>query len=173
MTFRIAISGSASTGKSTLASALAEALGLPLIPEAMRLHLEAGHPRLDQVPREEACGVLARFRRELAAAEALHGSFVADNGALDLEAYAQWYGCPGDPSPWEHRYDAVILLPAGLLPYERDGVRRDDAGEEQRFQSMVEALAQQSRLGGRLWIMPADRDTVEGRVAWVKARLRA
>lgn len=173
MNLRIAISGSACTGKSTLAQALATTLGLPLIPEAMRLHLEAGNPRLDTLPAEQAGAVLKHFQHDLRVKESHSETFVADNGALDLEAYACWYGCDLPWEPWEQRYDAIVLLPAGVLPYEADGVRHPDPRAEARFQALVERLAMERDLGPRLLSMPADKLTVADRVDWVLERLRA
>jgi len=44
MKTRIILSGPESSGKSTLAAALAERLGWPMAPEYARVHLEAGRP---------------------------------------------------------------------------------------------------------------------------------
>jgi nicotinamide riboside kinase len=174
MTLRIAISGSACTGKSTLAAVLAEALELPLIPEAMRRHLEAGNPRLDRISCSQAAAVLEDFRQELLGAEQECGAFVADNSALDLEAYGRWYGCGGDPDTrdWAGRYDAVVLLPAGVLPYERDGVRQNDPEVEARFQRLLERLAEASALAPVILHLPRGLRTPESRAAWVLSRLR-
>ncbi len=175
MTLRIALSGSAGTGKTTLARELARRLGLPLIPEAMRAYLEAGGKRLDRIPRPEAEAILAAFRTELEAEEARLGAFVADNGILDLQAYTRWYGCLGTSNARirEGRYDAVVILPAGVLPYEQDGIRQDDPIVETRFQSLLERIADASALEPALLRVPSPIVTVEARVEWVLARLHA
>lgn len=172
MKLRLAISGSAGTGKTTLARELSRRLGLPLIPEAMRAYLEAGGLRLDRVDPPQAAATLATFRAELEAAEGRLGNFVADNGALDLEAYALWYGCGGasHPGHWGARYDAVVLLPVGALPYERDGIRQEDPRVEARFQTLLEHLAQAVR--PRLLRVPPFLPTAGARAEWVLAQLK-
>lgn len=67
MRLRIAISGSAGTGKTTLARLLARRLGLSLIPEALRAYLEAGGIRLEHLPPAGAAAILASFRQDLEA----------------------------------------------------------------------------------------------------------
>lgn len=173
MKWRIALSGSAGTGKTTLAQLLAQRLGLPLIPEAMRAYLEAGGRRLEQLPPSEAAAILASFRQDLWARERQLGAFVADNGALDLEAYARWCRCERHAQGELEvgRYDAVVLLPAGVLPYIRDGVRREDAEEEARFQGLLETLAHASPMGPALLRPPRQLCTPEARVNWVLAQL--
>lgn len=173
MTWRIALSGSAGTGKTTLAQLLARRLDLPLIPEAMRAHLEAGGARLDDLPPAEAATILASFRQDLENQERELGAFVADNGALDLEAYTRWYRCGSGSRPGlvAGRYDAVVLLPAGLLPYVQDGIRRDDAEEEIRFQGLLESMAAVSPLQSVLLRPPHQLRTPEARADWVIAQL--
>ena len=169
MKLRLAISGSAGTGKTTLARELSHRLNLPLIPEAMRAYLEAGGKRLDRVAQAQAEMKLAEFRAELEAAEGRLGAFVTDNGALDLDAYAHWYGCAGASKTGAHagRYDAVVILPAGILPYERDGIRQEDPAQEAQFQKLLERLAEESELESVLLRVPTQLRTVEERAEWV------
>jgi nicotinamide riboside kinase len=173
MMWRIALSGSAGTGKTTLAQMLAERLNLPLIPEAMRAYLEDGGIRWEHLHPARAAALLAAFRQDLLARERHLGAFVADNGALDLEAYARWYRCDSHARDELEagRYHAVVLLPAGVLPYVRDGVRREDAEEEALFQDLLETLAEASPLGPALLRPPRLLRTPEARADWVLAKL--
>jgi len=91
--FRIALSGATGTGKTTLARALADALGLPLIAEDLVAVVEARRVFLTAA-RESSAGLPAARDAYLAAADAwLHDreawrtalpGFVADRWGIDL-----------------------------------------------------------------------------------------
>jgi nicotinamide riboside kinase len=83
---RIAIVGSFSTGKTTLAEAVAEPLGLPLLPEAAREVASLGF-KLDKdaTPEVETLIFLKHYYNEM-----IHTDFVADRSLLDVMAYAGW-----------------------------------------------------------------------------------
>ncbi|MFN2642234.1 MAG: AAA family ATPase [Actinomycetota bacterium] len=83
---RIAIVGSFSTGKTTLASAVAEPLGLPLLPEAAREVVALGF-KLDKdaTPETETLIFLKQFYNEMS-----HPEFVGDRSLIDVMAYAGW-----------------------------------------------------------------------------------
>src|ERR1041384_1337378 len=83
---RIAIVGSFSTGKTTLAEAVAEPLGLPLLPEVAREIVALGF-KLDKdaTPATETLIFLRQFRNELE-----HADFVGDRSLMDVMAYAGW-----------------------------------------------------------------------------------
>jgi deoxyadenosine/deoxycytidine kinase len=83
---RIAIVGSFSTGKTTLAEAVAEPLGLPLLPEAAREVAALGF-KLDKdaTPEVETLIFLKHFYNEM-----VHSDFVADRSLVDVMAYAGW-----------------------------------------------------------------------------------
>lgn len=168
---RIAVSGSAGTGKTTLAGALARRLGLPLLPEAMRRYLEAGGPRLPGMGPARARAVLAGFHRELLALETASPGFVADNGVLDLCAYAVWAGCGPQAPPPALRYEVLVLLPWGVIPYQRDGVRGDSQEAERRFQLLLEQLLPSWSRAARVLRVPPELVRPEARLEWVLARL--
>jgi deoxyadenosine/deoxycytidine kinase len=83
---RIAIVGSFSTGKTTLAEAVAEPLDLPLLPEAAREVAALGF-KLDKdaTPEVETLIFLKHFYNEM-----VHADFVADRSLVDVMAYAGW-----------------------------------------------------------------------------------
>ena len=83
---RIAIVGSFSTGKTTLAEAVAAPLGLPLLPEAAREVVALGF-KLDKdaTPETETLIFLKQFYNELS-----HAEFVGDRSLIDVMAYAGW-----------------------------------------------------------------------------------
>lgn len=83
---RIAIVGSFSTGKTTLAEAASEALGLPLLPEVAREVAAMGF-KLDKdaTPEVETLIFLKQLANELT-----HAEFVGDRSLIDVMAYAGW-----------------------------------------------------------------------------------
>src|SRR5260370_17099228 len=117
---RIAISGSASVGKTSLTSALANNLGLAWIREEMREYLESSRANLSELPPAQVGSLLMRLWGERKQREANAPGFIADNCSLDFAAYALYYGCldSQNPSllfstPLEHirTYHPIFLLP--------------------------------------------------------------
>lgn len=83
---RIAIVGSFSTGKTTLAEAIAQPLELPLLPEVAREVAAMGF-KLDKeaTPEVETLIFLRQYYSELT-----HPEFVGDRSLIDVMAYAGW-----------------------------------------------------------------------------------
>lgn len=86
MDLRIAIVGSFSTGKTTLAEALAHRLDLPLLPETAREVVELGF-KLDKdaTPETETLIFLKQYNNEISTE-----NFVGDRSMIDVMAYAGW-----------------------------------------------------------------------------------
>jgi len=83
---RIAIVGSFSTGKTTLAEAVAEPLELPLLPEVAReVAAEGFKLDKDATPEVETLIFLRQYRNEMT-----HEHFVGDRSLIDVMAYAGW-----------------------------------------------------------------------------------
>lgn len=142
---RIAIVGSFSTGKTTLAELLARRLSLPLLPEVAREVAALGF-RLDKdaSPEAEALIFLKQYNNELATPE-----FVGDRSLIDVMAYAGWVV---DHQPrrketalWDEclrlaerglrsGYSAIYYLPIEF-PIVLDGLRPDDP----QFQEEIDA----------------------------------
>lgn len=181
--WRLAVTGSASTGKTALARALSGALALPLVPEEMRAYLLRAGTRLEQqAPDVAACALEAMWRERLKVESVHPEGFVADNCALDFAAYALHHGCAAEAarvltaaSERGGTYDVIFLLPHGVLPYEQDGVRSASPEQELRYQLVLEALLRRHVPASRLIEVPARLLTVEERVAFcldALARLR-
>lgn len=83
---RIAIVGSFSTGKTTLAEEAAPKLGLPLLPEVAREVVDLGF-KLDKdaTVETETLIFLRQYYNEMT-----HSEFVGDRSLVDVLAYAGW-----------------------------------------------------------------------------------
>lgn len=141
---RIAIVGSFSTGKTTLAETAAEPLGLPLLPEVAReVAAEGFKLDKDATPEVETLIFLRQYRNEMR-----HPGFIADRSLIDVMAYAGWVLDHQDRrrefALWdacvdiaEHRlrtqYTHVIYLPIEF-PIVPDGLRPMDTD----FQSDID-----------------------------------
>jgi broad specificity phosphatase PhoE/nicotinamide riboside kinase len=180
---RIALSGSAGTGKTTLGRALAAALDLPYLAEGMRRRLESGLD-LHQLDHRALQDLLQQLWEEQQADEdaaiAAHGGFVADRSSADYAAFWLHYGFAEDRDATARfygetlrhlaRYDRVVLLPWGVLPLQADGVRSTNPWIQRRFQALVEGLLHRELVGRRLLLLPAEA-ALERRVAWVLDRV--
>jgi broad specificity phosphatase PhoE/nicotinamide riboside kinase len=178
---RVALSGSAGTGKTTLGRRLAEVLGVPFLEEGMRRRLAAG---LD-LHRLATAG-LERLLHELwdeqvALEDAARGGFVADRSAADHAAFWIHYGLLHERERTEawlattlarlRRYDRVLLFPWGVLPLADDGVRSTNRWAQFQFQATLEGLLLRHAPAGRLLRVPAS-DDLQARLDGVLALLR-
>lgn len=179
---RIALSGSAGVGKSTLAVALGRALDLPVIGEGMREYLERSGADLHTLgPAGVRALVLELWEeRKEAEARALRdaGGFVADRSSYDFGAFWLYYRFAGEDGDTARllaealtpdRYDVVYLLPWGAIPLVADGVRSSDRYIQLHSQLLIEGCVR--RYAPRVVdLAPIDLDA---RVAAVVADLAA
>lgn len=148
---RIGITGSAGTGKTSLAADLSCLLDLPVRREAMRDRLAAGfdphtltrdgHRRMIAGDADDLALDLARDRDGL----------VTDRTPLDMAAFwlSNGFGVD-DPAGTEALlaravcamadYDLVVLLPWGEHPIAADGIRAANPWMQLHFQTVVEGL---------------------------------
>lgn len=133
---RIALIGSFSTGKTTLAEVLSRHLELPLLPETARQVIELGF-KLDKdaTPETETLIFLKQYNNELSTDE-----FVGDRSLIDVMAYAGWVldnqPRSKETALWDEciklaerrlrgNYSHVFYLPIEF-PIVLDGLRPDD-----------------------------------------------
>ncbi len=179
---RIALCGSAGTGKTTLGRRLADELDLPFLEEGMRRRIEDGLD-VHALSHEEHRGILQDLWAEQLDGEArameAHGGFVSDRSPLDFAAFALLFHsyneafCEEFVPPIANRvdeYDAIVVLPWGVLPLEQDGIRSTNRWYQKQFQATVEGLLRTGADPGRAWFLPGLTE-LERRVDWVLQRL--
>ena len=144
---RIAIVGSFSTGKTTLADILARRLDLPLLPETAREVVALGF-KLDKdaTPETETLIFLKQYNNEISIPE-----FVGDRSLIDVMAYAGWVldnqERRKESALWEEcerlaerslrsNYSHVYYLPIEF-PIVLDGLRPDDPGFQKEIDERI------------------------------------
>lgn len=147
---RIAISGSAGTGKTTLGRALAAELGVAFVEEGMRRRIERGFRPHGYGAREWSLLIRELWAEHRAAEEAATAGFVSDRSSLDFAAFWLHYGLHEDVDATERfvaemsaharRYDRIVLLPWGAMPLVDDGVRSTNRWTQLRYHSILEGL---------------------------------
>jgi broad specificity phosphatase PhoE/nicotinamide riboside kinase len=179
---RIALCGSAGTGKTTLGRRLAARLDLPFIEEGMRHRIEAGLD-IHTLSRDEHRGILTDLWTEQLDGEARalrdHGGFVSDRSPLDFAAFALLFHSYNQDfcdrfvpqaTGRADQYDAIVILPWGVLPLESDGIRSTNRWYQRHFQSTVEGLIRTEVDPGAAWFLPG-LTSLDQRVDWVLQRI--
>ena len=141
---RVAILGAESSGKSTLAAALATHYGTLWVPEYLR-EFVASNAR---VPVEGDQFGIARTQRERedAAAQTASSLLFCDTTPLMTAVYSRWYWGRVDAqlALLERHHDyAFTIVAAPDSPWEADGLQRESAAVRQAVHELVlQALAE-------------------------------
>ncbi len=179
---RVGVTGSAGTGKTTLVTTVSRALGVAIVPEAMRAMLEAGFD-FHTLTRAGHMDLLRRQTDDLARRLAASGdSLVTDRTPLDFAAFwlSNGYGVddPAATAALLERavaamadYTAVVLLPWGRFAPAADGVRSPNPWLQLHFQTVLEGLCRRWIAPDRLWIVPESAADPSARADWVLDRL--
>ncbi len=182
---RIAFSGSAGIGKTTLAQAMAERLQVPYVDEGMRRRLEAGLD-LHTLTREQHRDLLLELADEAQQSleEALRdaGGVVADRSPLDALAFWLHYGFLHDEEVSTEAiierqlqrcrcFDLIVILPWGVLPLRSDGVRSTNPWLQLQFHALAIGLAQQFLRPEQLISLPKALTGLQDRIDWMLAKL--
>lgn len=177
---RLALAGSAGTGKTTLGRALADHYGVPYVPEGMRERLEAGldvHALSRAEFRDliECLWAEQQARLDTAVSEA--GGFVADRSPWDFATFWLIYRFVHDQDAVARLFEAarqrtaqldrLVVLPWGAIPLQDDGVRTPNTWTQRLYQSALEGLIHREVPDHRVAFMPAI-DGLAERIRWVQ-----
>jgi nicotinamide riboside kinase len=143
----ITIVGAESTGKSTLAIALRDALAtqgddVALVGETLREFCDVQQ----RTPRQhEQASIAAEQTRRIDAAASAHAIVIADTTALMIAVYSDWIF--GDRTLYDsalraQRGYALTLLTALDLPWVADGLQRDGAHVREPVDGLLRAALQ-------------------------------
>lgn len=135
---RVAILGAESSGKSTLAAALAERYRTVWVPEYLREFVDT----MGRVPMESDQFGIARMQmqREDEAAARAHSFLFCDTTPMMTAIYSRWYWnrVDGQLSVLEQRHDyAFTLVTAPDAPWEADGLMRESDEVRQTIHRQV------------------------------------
>ncbi|WP_029008046.1 AAA family ATPase [Azospirillum halopraeferens] len=181
---RIGLTGSAGTGKTTLALTMAGTLGVPVLHERMRERLRAGFS-LHALTRAEHRALLRDDAEDLEArAAAAPAGFVADRTPLDFLAFWLCNGYAADDPAGTDAFaaqaraavaawDLIVVLPWGSLPLEDDGIRYANPWHQLHAQTVIEGLCRRWVAADRLAFLPDTVREPDGRCAWVLRRAQA
>ncbi len=170
---RVAVTGSAGTGKSTLVARLGRRLSLPVVPEGMREYLERTGVDLHSLGPDGLQALVLGLWEQRQVAERQSG-FVADRCSVDFAAFWLFYRFHDAPesdrhlATWaEHArgYDRVILLPHGDIELAADGIRSSNHLVQLHVQLLIEGFLARFVPGGRVLRMPPGLD-VRARADW-------
>ena len=182
---RVAVTGSAGVGKTTLGRALAEIFGVPLIGEGMRARIEAGLDLHTLDCDGHRALLLELFDEALTdtrvAVDTAHG-FVADRCSIDFAAFWLYYGFGLDRDATQAvfaraeaavaDYDLIVVLPWGAIPLVADGVRSTNPWLQLHYQALLEGLLARSAHAHRVVRVPPQVADLDARIRWICARLK-
>lgn len=176
---RLALAGSAGTGKTTLGRALAQRLDVPYIPEGMRERLEAGLDVHALGPGGFKRLFLELWQEQVAREDAAieaHGGFVSDRSGWDYAAFRLLYRFTKDIEEVADFYeqvrertallDRLVVLPWGVIPLQADGIRTPNPWTQRLFQSSLEGLVNRE-VPARIAAFMPPLTELEQRVTWI------
>lgn len=168
--YRIAVSGAHGVGKTTLATSLAEELGLPLIREVAReVAQDFGFKTTREIaasnPGKKTLYQISVFYTQIKAEKGRKRGFVSDRSVFDNLAYSLFYGLNAvaeylidEAISHSENYDFIVYcpIPDSDTPAD-DGFRLTDKESQIQVDEILRGLVEQARCPV-IWLS-RDRDT--------------
>ena len=174
MTVRLAISGSAGIGKTSLAMALANSLKLPYLEENFRKRPEDGLVFQDLSRTDQSLVIIDLYTEAIEQAARYPTGFVQDRCPIDFLAFWLHYGFWSEEKPsaalFERAqkdlsyYDRIVILPWGVFDNETDGFRSTNCWLQLKFQSLLEGLINRLAPKDLIYWMPNNINMKQGRL---------
>lgn len=164
---RVALLGGESTGKTTLAQALADRLGTAWVAEYGRERWEAQSGQLEEADLRAIAE--EQVRREEAAMAQASGWLVCDTTPLTTFGYAHWMFGRSDPrlQALSRRVYERIVLCGTDVAFVQDGTRREPAFREEQQRWYLQQL--RTRADRWLEVRGPVASRLEAVVAWLAA----
>jgi len=185
---KIALSGSACTGKTTLGLELSSRLGLPLIPESFDILFNLPRSKADKGNDDKIVNAFFRVLELKQEDEKKHRQFIVDRCPVDLLNLWLAKGLGRRPVMTERfyqacmrlmrRYDYIVIPPWGILPLQPlhtesgNQVRNLNKWSLLYSQATIIGLARMLTATGKLIVIPETVETVDNRVKFILQRIK-
>lgn len=174
---KIALSGSGSTGKTTLAEEMGRRLNIPVIGEyARETAEEMGIENIRGMNPDQAYEFQMRILDRKLAEEDKHDTFIADRSVADnIAYYLRWCSRDIDDDRNKiyvdrcierlHHYDHIVVLPPWVIPLEADGFRSAKIYYQYEIHCSILGILSDNKIG---WVTMSDPE-LESRVTILRA----
>lgn len=177
---KIALAGSGSTGKSTLAEAASKQFDIPYIPEyAREVAQEMGIGNIRELTPETTYDFQINILDKKITEEDRHETFIADRSSADNAAYYFRWCCRDVPDEKNKtyiercferlkEYDKIIVLPWNGIPLQDDGFRSKKLYYQYEIHCLILGILADQKIDYEI----LEEKTLEGRLKYLEKYFR-